>query len=75
MNELVGLTIKTHDSKIVGEVLSVEPIQIGALAAKKNGLIPGEPYVALAVEVGEKASGWTTLIAQDGWGIHKRYVM
>lgn len=75
MNELIGLTIKTHDNAYVGKVKAVEPIRVGREALRKNGLVAGEPYVALAVEIEEKPSQWTTLIASDGFGIHKRYVM
>ena len=75
MNELIGLTIKTHDNGYLGKVKTVEPIRVGREALRKNGLVAGEPYVALAVEIEEKPSQWTTLIASDGFGIHKRYVM
>lgn len=76
MNELIGLTIKTHDNAYVGKVKAVEPIRIGLHAKVKNGLdIFENDYVALAVEIEEKPSQWTTLIAKDGFGIHKRYVL
>ena len=76
MNELIGLTIKTHDNAYVGKVKAVEPIRIGVGAKIKNGLHPYEQdYIALAVEIEEKPSQWTTLIAKDGFGIHKRYVI
>ena len=75
MNELIGLTIKSHDNAYVGKVKAVERIQVGREALRKNGLVAGEPYVALAVEIEEKPSQWTTLIAKDGFGIHKRYVL
>jgi hypothetical protein len=76
MNELIGLTIKTHDNAYLGKVKAVEPIRIGVRAKIKNGLDPWEnDYVALAVEIEEKPSQWSTLIAKDGFGIHKRYVM
>ena len=75
MNELIGYTIKSHDSQVIGKVNTVEPITVGEAALRKNGIEKGSGYVALAVQVDEKPSGWTTLIAQDGFGIHKRYVM
>lgn len=75
MNELIGYTIKTHDNAYVGKVKAVEPISVGVEALRKNGLTVGEPYVALAVEIEEKPSQWSTLIASDGFGIHKRYVI
>jgi hypothetical protein len=75
MNELIGYTIKSHDSQVIGKVKTVEPITVGKEARIKNGLVAGEPYVALAVQVDEKHSGWTTLIAKDEMGIHKRYVI
>lgn len=75
MNELIGYTVKTHDSQIIGKVNQVEPISVGAEARAKNGIAKGEPYVAFAVAVDEKPSGWTTLIASDEFGIHKRYVI
>ena len=75
MNELVGLTIKTHDNAYVGKVKAVEPIQVGAEARKQFGIEANEPYVALAVEIDESPKGWSTLIARDGFEIHKRYVL
>jgi hypothetical protein len=72
MNELIGMTIKTHGSNVVSTVREVEPIQVGLPARKQFGIDAGEPYVALAVRTDEK---WTTLIARDGMEIHKRYVM
>ena len=76
MNELIGLTIKTHDNAYVGKVKAVEPIRIGLHAKVKNGLdIFENDYVALAVEIEEKPSQWTTLIAKDGFGILRRYAI
>ena len=75
MNELIGYTVKTHDSQVIGKVNQVEPIAIGEAARLRNGIAKGEPYVAYAVSVDEKSSGWTTLIASDELAIHKRYVI
>lgn len=75
MNELIGYTVKTHDSQVIGKVNQVERITIGEAARLRNGIEKGQPYVAYAVAVDEKPSGWTTLIASDELAIHKRYVM
>jgi hypothetical protein len=75
MNELIGYTIKTHDNAYVGRVKQVEPIQVGAEARKQFGIEAGEPYVAYAVQIDESPKGWSTLIARDGFEIHKRYVI
>lgn len=75
MKELIGYTIKTHDNAYVGKVKAVEPIQVGVKARKQFGIEAGEPYVALAVEIEESPKGWSTLIARDGFEIHKRYVV
>jgi len=77
MNELIGYTIKSHDNGFVGKVKAVsEPFRLRIGAKIKNGIdIFSNDYVAFAVEIEEKPSQWTTLIAKDGFGIHKRYVM
>jgi hypothetical protein len=72
MNELIGMTIKTHGSHIVSKVREVEPVQVGLVARKQFGIEQGQPYVAFAVRTDEK---WTTLIARDAMEIHKRYVV
>ena len=75
MNELIGYTIKTHDNAYVGRFNQVEPIQVGAYARKQFGIEANEPYVAYAVQIDESPKGWSTLIARDGFEIHKRYVI
>jgi hypothetical protein len=73
MEQLVGLTIKTHSNGIVGQVVEGHSRQVGTVARSRFGIAPGEPYVALSVLMSD--GNWTTLIGRDGWDIHKRYVM
>lgn len=73
MNELIGLTIKTHDNEIVGKVVEVHPRQVGEKARGQFGIAPSEPYIALSVLMSD--GNWTTLIGRDGWELHKRYVI
>ena len=75
MNELIGLTIKTHDNAYVGKVKQVERTNVSPVYRKKFGIEANEPYVALAVQIDESPRGWSTLIARDGFEIHKRYVL
>jgi hypothetical protein len=75
MNELIGLTIKTHGNAYVGKVKQVERSYVSPKFRKQFGIEENEPYIALAVEIEEKPSQWTTLIARDGFEIHKRYVL
>lgn len=75
MNELVGLTIKTHDNKYVGKVKQVERHYVSPKFRKQFGIEENEPYIALAVAIDESPKGWSTLIARDGFEIHKRYVL
>ena len=76
MEQLIGMTIKSHDNAYIGKVRAVEPIRIGVGAKIKNGLHPfDQDYIALAVEIEEKPSQWTTLIAKDGFGILRRYAI
>jgi hypothetical protein len=77
MEQIIGYTIKSHDNGFVGQVKSVsEPFRLGVGAKIKNGLHPyDQDYIAFAVEIEEKPSQWTTLIAKDGFGILKRYAV
>jgi hypothetical protein len=75
MNELIGYTIKTHDNAYVGQVKQVETIYVHPVYRKQFGIEANEPYVAYAVQIDESPKGWSTLIARDGFEIHKRYVM
>lgn len=77
MKELIGYTIKSHDNGFVGKVKAVtKPFRLSLRAKHKNGIdLLSNDYVAFSVKLEEKPSEWTTLIAKDGFGIHKRYVI
>lgn len=73
---LIGQTIKTHDNKFVGKVLSQEVAPVAEIHRWRQGIDPSEAYVAYAVELeNAKPSNWTQVIARSDEEAFSKYVV
>jgi hypothetical protein len=73
---LIGQTIKTHDNKFVGKVLSQEVVPVAEIHRWLQGIDPSEAYVSYAVELeNAKPSNWTHVIARSDEDAFDKYVV